>query len=162
MKRVLLITMLLLGSVLFSFAAEHIFQGRIVDSATGSGVGYATVVLTDAEGKGVSAVAADKEGNFILRYNQEGTFKLTFSSVGYASVEKSVSLGAEDEQTDLGKVALQAGVEIEGITVKPLIMEKADRLVYNVKADPEAKYRKMELEFTGTECEVTRCDLVTE
>lgn len=143
MKRVLLITMLLLGSVLFSFAAEHIFQGRIVDSATGSGVGYATVVLTDAEGKGVSAVAADKEGNFILRYNQEGTFKLTFSSVGYASVEKSVSLGAEDEQTDLGKVALQAGVEIEGITVKPLIMEKADRLVYNVKADPEAKYRKM-------------------
>lgn len=143
MKRVLLITMLLLGSVLFSFATEHIFQGRIVDSATGSGVGYATVVLSDAEGKGVSAVAADKEGNFILRYNQEGTFKLTFSSVGYASVEKSVSLGAEDEQTDLGKVALQAGVEIEGITVKPLIMEKADRLVYNVKADPEAKYRKM-------------------
>ena len=53
MKRVLLITMLLLGSVLFSFAAEHMFQGRIVDSATGSGVGYATVVLTDAEGKGV-------------------------------------------------------------------------------------------------------------
>lgn len=143
MKRIVLILVLLCSTPLCSIAAEHILQGRVIDSASGSGVGYATVVLSDAEGKGVAAVAADKEGSFTLRYNKEGSYTLTFSSVGYASVERKITLGNADEQTDLGKVALQAGVEIEGITVKPLVMEKADRLVYNVKADPEAKYRKM-------------------
>ena len=143
MKRIVLILVLLCSTPLCSIAAEHILQGRVIDSASGSGVGYATVVLSDAEGKGVAAVAADKEGSFTLRYNKEGSYTLTFSSVGYASVDRKITLGNADEQTDLGKVALQAGVEIEGITVKPLIMEMSDRLVYNVKADPEAKYRKM-------------------
>lgn len=143
MKRIVLILVLLCSTPLCSIAAEHILQGRVIDSALGSGVGYATVVLSDAEGKGVAAVAADKEGSFTLRYNKEGSYTLTFSSVGYASVDRKITLGNADEQTDLGKVALQAGVEIEGITVKPLVMEMSDRLVYNVKADPEAKYRKM-------------------
>ncbi|MBP3382469.1 MAG: outer membrane beta-barrel protein [Tidjanibacter sp.] len=143
MKRIFLIVILLFGSVTGVFAAEHILQGRIVDSVSGNGVGYATVVLTDARGKGVSAVAADKEGAFSLFYNKEGVFKLVISSVGYATIEKNIEFGNENESTNLGDISLQAGVEIEGITVKPLVIEKDDRLVYNVKADPEAKYSKM-------------------
>ena len=129
MKRLLLFIILLFGSVTGVFAAEHILQGRIVDSASGNGVGYATVVLTDARGKGVSAVAADKEGAFSLFYNKEGAFKLVISSVGYATVEKNIELGEDNESTNLGDISLQAGVEIEGITVKPLVIEKDDRLV---------------------------------
>lgn len=143
MKRGIFVLALLFASINTLFAAEHILQGRVVDTTSGSGVGYATVVLTSAEGKGVSAVAADKDGNFTLHYNKEGSYTLTFSSVGYAAVEKSIEFGTENTTLDLGNVALQAGVEIEGITVKPLVVEKADRLVYNVTADPEAKYRKM-------------------
>ena len=143
MKRIFLFIILLFGSVTGVFAAEHILQGRIVDSASGNGVGYATVVLTDARGKGVSAVAADKEGAFSLFYNKEGVFKLVISSVGYATIEKNIEFGNENESTNLGDISLKAGVEIEGITVKPLVIEKDDRLVYNVKADPEAKYSKM-------------------
>lgn len=143
MKRIFLFIIFLFGSATCVFAAEHILQGRIVDSASGSGVGYATVVLTDAKGKGVSAVAADKEGAFSLFYNKEGAFKLVISSVGYTTVEKNIELGEENKNTNLGDITLQAGVEIEGITVKPLVIEKEDRLVYNVKADPEAKYSKM-------------------
>ncbi len=143
MKRGIFVLALLFASINTLFAAEHILQGRVVDTASGSGVGYATVVLTSAEGKGVSAVAADKDGNFTLRYNKEGSYTLTFSSVGYATVEKSIEFGTENTTLDLGNVALQAGMAIESITVKPLVVEKADRLVYNVTADPEAKYRKM-------------------
>ena len=143
MKRIFLFIILLFGSVTSVFAAEHILQGRIVDSASGSGVGYATVVLTNARGKGVSAVAADKEGAFSLFYNKDGVFKLVISSVGYATIEKSIEFGKENESTNLGNITLQAGVEIESITVKPLVIEKEDRLVYNVKADPDAKYSKM-------------------
>ena len=77
MKRLIFILTELFGSVTFVFAAEHILQGRVIDSALGSGVGYATVVLSDAEGKGVAAVAADKEGSFTLRYNKEGSYTLS-------------------------------------------------------------------------------------
>lgn len=143
MKRLFFIIILLFGSATGVFAAEHILQGRIVDSATSSGVGYATVVLTDARGKGVSAVAADKEGAFSLRYNKDGIFKLTISAVGYSTNEKEIKLNRNDKQLDFGNITLQAGVEIEGITIKPLVVEKEDRIIYNVKADPEAKYRKM-------------------
>lgn len=142
-KLVLLTVIFLFGSTTNVFGSNYILQGRIVDSVTSGGVGYATVVLTDAKGNGVSAVAADREGTFTLHYNKEGVFKLAISSVGYATVEKNIEFGKENENTNLGDIALQAGVEIDGITVKPLVVEKEDRLVYNVKADPTAKYSKM-------------------
>ncbi len=131
------------GSVTGVFAAEHILQGCVVDSTSKNGVGYATIVLTDGDGKGVSAVAANKDGVFMLRYNKEGLYKLTISAVGYTTHEKEVKLNRNDKQLNFGNIALQAGVEIEGITIKPLVVEKEGRIIYNVKADPEAKYRKM-------------------
>ena len=143
MKRILLSVIFLFGSIIGVFAAEHILLGRVVDTTSGSGVGYATVVLTDAKGNGVSAVAADKEGAFTLFYNQGGDYKLVISSVGYSTAEQNISLDKDNSKIDLGNIAIQAGVEIESVDIKPLVIEKDDRLVYNVKADPEAKYRKM-------------------
>lgn len=124
--------------------AQTTLLGRVVDSATKRGVGYATVALL-RDTTVVSAVAARADGAFSLETKAQGEMVLEVSSVGYNAVKRQVNVvGAE---VDLGDVAIAEGVEVAAVAVtvqKPIVTADAEKLTYSVEDDPEASTSTLE------------------
>jgi len=117
-------------------------KGKIVDSATQSPLGYATVVLQDAATKSpVKASLSKNDGSFILTAPTGKSYLLTLAFVGYQS--KILPVAGADTVVYLGTILLSgASKQLATVTVsavKPLVRQEVDRLTYNVQADPESQ-----------------------
>ena len=116
--------------------------GTVVDAKTKQPVPFATVALiSTATGKPVNGAAADGEGKFTISDVAAGSYQLQFSFIGYATVEKPLTI--DGNAVNVGAVALAsvtqqlAGVRVEG--QRALIEEKVDRTVYNAEQDQTTK-----------------------
>ena len=116
--------------------------GTVVDAKTRQPVPFATVALiSTATGKPVNGAAADDQGKFTISDVVAGSYQLQFSFIGYATVEKPLTI--DGNAVNVGAVALAsvtqqlAGVRVEG--QRALIEEKVDRTVYNAEQDQTTK-----------------------
>lgn len=125
------IALVLLPCVLFS-------QVQITGKVTSEKeiISFANVVLTDGENKIVGGAITDENGVFVIK-TQQGTYKITVSFIGYTNWTKDIVL---EEDLDLGNIVLQPSQENLGEVVvearKNLIVQKTDRLVFNVENNP--------------------------
>ena len=129
---------------LFVANAQTALLGRVVDSATKRGVGYATVALL-RDTTVVSAVAARADGAFSLETKAQGKMLLEVSSVGYNVVKRQVEVVGS--KVDLGDIAISEGVEVAAVAVtvqKPIVTADAEKLTYSVEDDPEASTSTLE------------------
>jgi hypothetical protein len=107
MKNLLLI-------LLFSAAATSLWgqtphtitiKGRIIDSATQSPMGYATVALQDAATKSpVKATLSKNDGSFMLTAPAGKPYLLALAFVGYQS--KVLPVAGADSVVDMGNITL--------------------------------------------------------
>jgi len=119
-------------------ASKSSLTGTIVDATTKKGVEGATVSWSQKGGaKKSGATASDAAGKFSIAITDSGTYILRITAVGFK--EQTVSLTASVEGYHLGELALVSGTgtlaEVIIKTDKPLIEQKADRLVYNAEKD---------------------------
>jgi outer membrane receptor protein involved in Fe transport len=115
-------------------------NGQIVEKVSGKGVPFATVVIKNDSIKEVKAMACDVSGNFSLNMNSRLKYKLIVTSVGYKEI--SMPLTITQEKTDLGKLQMEEGVELQGVTItaqRPLVKMDPDKIVYSMESDPEAQ-----------------------
>lgn len=117
--------------------------GRLVDAANDKALAYATVVALDGEGRQAATAITYPDGRFSISLPRKGDYQLWFTFVGYQSLSKRITF--DNSGQDLGKIALKAGVEVQSVEIKArqLVRREADRLVYDVAADPDAKRMRM-------------------
>lgn len=115
-------------------------SGKLADSVTRKPVPFATVSLFQ-RGKATNGTLTDSAGHFELKNLFFGTYALTFSAVGYRTVQTPVwTLDAQHPTLDLGTIVLgQDAKTLQTVTVrgqKPLIEQRVDGITFNVESLP--------------------------
>ncbi len=146
MRRYLLLYLCLLASpVLFAQTATSVLvRGIVKDSAKQETLAYVTItVQAAAKDSALKSILSQENGSFELRVARDSAVQLVFAAVGYE--EKKIVTRATDTVTDIGAIMLPAiisqlgGVVVRATATRPLIKQEADRIAYDVLADPENK-----------------------
>jgi outer membrane receptor protein involved in Fe transport len=118
--------------------AKGTIAGVVIDAVSKKPIESATVAYAFKKNPQTSGtVASDAKGNFSFPIRDSGTYNLRVTVVGYK--EQHISINTTFDGYQLGQLALQPGSGILAEIVirndKPLIEQKADRLVYNAEKD---------------------------
>ncbi len=118
-------------------------RGKVMDASDGSPLEYANITALDTLGNLRASAISHPGGQFSMRLPGAGQYKVWVTFVGYRSWSKDMT--AQGKDLSLGTVALEEGEELEGASVQAtqLFSREADRFVYDVKADPDAKRMEM-------------------
>lgn len=106
-------------------------------------VEFATVRITNTgDQKIISTTLADTAGKFNLTVYEKGDYLLNISSMKADSLTERITV--RDQTTiQLADLVLYASVkQLKNVTVtakRPLITQEADRIVYDLQADPQSK-----------------------
>lgn len=115
--------------------------GRIIDSATGQPVEYASVSLSpQGTDKEIDGLMADDKGTFVLTNIPDGTYKLQIFSIGYkAGVRNNIVVSKANVKTNLGDIKLaNTSSKLAAVTIaadKNTVQYDVDKTVYNVDKD---------------------------
>lgn len=116
-------------------------EGKIIDSITSEALSFATVQLKKKNSAIVQdGVIADELGSFKFENVVTGVYDIHISFLGYkAKVVKAVETTLKNPDLTIGNISLASDSQIlEGVEIKadrPLIENKADKLVFNAEND---------------------------
>jgi outer membrane receptor protein involved in Fe transport len=116
-------------------------SGTLVDSITKQPLDYATVALFRSGGKApITGVVTDEKGNFKLNDVKAGSYKLTFTYIGYPSktIDPVVTTPSKPDKS-MGIILVSPGSKhLKEVVVQgqaPLIENHIDKIVYNAEKD---------------------------
>jgi outer membrane receptor protein involved in Fe transport len=118
-------------------------KGIVVDSTGESALSQVTIVVQEhGNSQAVKSILSKENGTFTIRNLPAGAYQLVLTCVGYKA--KAIELPASGSSSiNLGKIALAAiPTQLNEVLVsadKPLLEQNADKIIYNVEADPESK-----------------------
>ena len=136
--RSILIICSLVASIVAMAQPTCVVRGSVVD-ARGESIPYATVGANNGK-KVVTRVAADMDGAFGLELKQGENYTIEVTSVGFSPYKQDVELPHEAAY-DMGKIVMKTSTELEEVVVvsqKPIIKSDAEKITYDVTADPES------------------------
>jgi outer membrane receptor protein involved in Fe transport len=136
-------SLLLLSFLLFFIfgnTQQFNVRGKLVDSVSAKPVADASVNFLQFQTKVSTTVMSDKNGVFQTSL-LPGPYKVTITHNTFK--DKTTHLALQGPDADMGSIQLVATVkslaEVKVTAVKPFIEQQADKLIYNVEADPSAK-----------------------
>src|ERR1700761_3436954 len=117
-------------------------KGTLIDSATNTPLGYATVsIINPTTKQPLKSSLSKDDGTFEFNDIAARAYKPSVTSLGYKA--KTINITGKDVMTDVGKVIMSPssnGLSEVNITAdKPLIKQEVDRISYDIQADPESK-----------------------
>ena len=138
MRKFITLTFLLLLCPTLLLAEDYLITGTVINQETQEGVPLVTVRLMKSDSTFVTGTTCSETGVFKLDAKKAGKYILKFSSIGYNSVFKNVTLTKEAPKAELGKVSIASNdILMKAATVKTrlakLEMHK-DTFIYNVAA----------------------------
>ncbi|MCX2492874.1 TonB-dependent receptor [Pedobacter sp. PF22-3] len=120
--------------------ASFFLKGSISDSLSHSKLPFVTIKINNGEGKTIKAGVSMEDGAFNFPDVSPSSYRIEIIATGYEPKILSVNL---QKDTDLGQINLKQQVNVlneVSITANmPIIKQKADRIVYDLQADPESK-----------------------
>lgn len=133
------VTMLIFALIPGSMLAQTTISGTVTDGGTGEPLAGVNIVV---KGKVIGTIS-DADGKFYLEVNDSPPLTLTFSFIGFETLEREVTESnvtldiSLNEQTMLGQeIVVSASRVEESILESPVSIEKMDRLaVQNTSAD---------------------------
>ncbi|MEB0280812.1 MULTISPECIES: TonB-dependent receptor [unclassified Mucilaginibacter] len=115
-------------------------NGTIADSATHSKLVFITIKLNNDKNKTIRAGVTKEDGSFAFSSLAPATYHIVIIAIGYQPKIFSLDL---QKDSDLGTVVLKQQLntlkEVTVTATKPIIKQKADRIIYDLTADPESK-----------------------
>jgi outer membrane receptor protein involved in Fe transport len=130
-----LVFSLILGLVSLAAQPRHTVTGRVVNSADGAPVAFATITLAGADSVAVAGQITGPEGDFSMNSVAAGSYTLSVSFVGYETILRPISV---PEGSDAGEIRLrEAANAIAAVVVtarRPFVEQQADRYVVNVSS----------------------------
>ena len=117
-------------------------KGKIIDSITKKPLSHCTVVLLNPATKSIQqSIITGSDGFFQFSAVQCQPLALQVSLIGYRPFE--LLLKEDCDLTDIKVIQLSTMTnglkEVNIVSVKSIIKQDVDRLVYNVQADPDSK-----------------------
>ena len=133
------------GSVSFAQTGNAVsIKGNIKDSTKKEALPYVTVTLQQSgKDSALKSVLTKENGTFELSISKDTAYTLLIAAVGYA--DKTIPIAPGTADTNLGTILLRAtagqlgDVVVRATAIRPLIKQEADRIGYDVQADPESK-----------------------
>ncbi|SMC62672.1 outer membrane beta-barrel family protein [Pedobacter nyackensis] len=125
-------------------STDHHINGIVADSATKHPLPMVTVRLKKANNETVQIMVTQGDGSFKFSAVIPALYTLSVEAIGYGFKTISVDLIRFRSKTiDLQSIYLgdsMVGLKEVAITGdRPVIRRKADRIIYDLKADPESK-----------------------
>ncbi|HBY68756.1 MAG TPA: glucosamine-6-phosphate deaminase, partial [Flavobacteriaceae bacterium] len=116
------------------FAQDLSVTGNVID-ADKNPISYVNVLVYEEEATDpFKGTTTNEDGSFLLKDLEAKTYKLTFTFVGFKTVEKVISITSEE---NIGTITLQESTEtLEEAVItakKPTIQKTAGKLVFNVE-----------------------------
>jgi ferric enterobactin receptor len=121
-------------------SSKLILKGTITDSATNTKLAFVTIKLNNANGETIRAGISREDGSFAFSLLTPTTYRIVVTTLGYTSKTFLLDL---QKDTDLDLIALKKEVkslkEVSVTGSRPIIKQQADRIIYDLQADPESK-----------------------
>ncbi|RKR80116.1 outer membrane receptor protein involved in Fe transport [Mucilaginibacter gracilis] len=115
-------------------------KGTIADSASRNKLAFITIKLNNDKGETIRAGVTKEDGSFAFSSLAPATYHIVIVAIGYQPKIFSLDL---QKDSDLGTVVLKQQSnslkEVSVTATKPIIKQKADRIIYDLSADPESK-----------------------
>jgi len=120
--------------------SKLILKGSLSDSTTHDKLAFVTIKLNDDKGETIRAGVTREDGSFAFSMPKPAAYHLVILAIGYAPKTFLLDL---QKDTDLGSIGLKQQVnslkEVAITGIRPIIKQKADRIIYDLQADPESK-----------------------
>lgn len=117
-------------------------KGLVIDSLTQKPIQYMTVALKQ-DNKVIKSVVVEASGSFNFKEIQDGSYVLTAMAIGYTAKHTPLQIQSAKRSIDLGSLAVvPQSNDLKEVAVtadRPLIKQEADRITYDIQADPESK-----------------------
>lgn len=125
-------------------SANRRITGVVADSATRNPLPMVTIRLKNATNETIQIMVTQKDGSFKFPAVVPASYSVSVEAVGYVLKTISIdSLTFTSQAIDLKFIYLSGrtvGLKEVAITgERPIIRRKADRIIYDLKADPESK-----------------------
>ncbi len=125
-------------------AGDYGLRGTISDSLTNNPIDFITVNLMKSQTEVHKVDYTKNDGSFSFTGVEKGKYHLAIIGVGYKTLMVEVDLTDSTQKTlELGKLILRPDViglkEVVVTTLKPIVTQEVDRIVYDMQADPESK-----------------------
>ena len=137
-----------LGMVVIAMTAHgqtSTISGELLDSLTHEGEPYATIRVYKGK-KSETPVAMSvtgQDGKFSQKVTGQGSYLVSFTSMGRKEILRKVQLTATGGIINLGKLLVQDDTkQLQGVEVvaqKPLVKMETDKMTYDVQSDNDVK-----------------------
>lgn len=135
MKRILLLMAVIAGAAL-SAQAQRTVSGTVIDADQQDAVIGATVALLKNDSSLVANAKTNLSGQFTVTAQQDGSYILRITYVGYKTLFKSVAVSGRP--VDLGTLTMQVDSkmlkDVEVVKNLAKVYSKEDTLIYNAGA----------------------------
>ncbi|TDQ11498.1 outer membrane beta-barrel family protein [Pedobacter metabolipauper] len=147
MERKLLLTFITFLSCTYAAIAQtaastYSIKGSLIDSVSKNPAAFVTIAVKTPDKQVIKTQLSQKDGTFKVDQLPAGKFILSLLSVEYNTKTLEITLG-EKETLDLGMITISpANTQLKGVSVtaaRPLIKQEADRIAYDLQADPDSK-----------------------
>ncbi len=121
--------------------------GRITDSISQKSLSDVTVNLQQ-EGKVLKSTLTDESGKFSFTGLKTGKYQIILLTMGYSEKSFVADLSlSKQNKLDLGDLLMNTNSkqlkEVVFTAAKPLVKQEADRISYDLQADPESKVKNV-------------------
>jgi len=125
-------------------SATRLVSGLVADSSTKNPLPMVTIRLKNANNETIHVVVTREDGTFNFPKVVPASYLLSVEALGYAVKEIAIDSLAFKAQTIALKSIYLTGkmVGLKEVAItgdRPIIRRKADRIIYDLKADPESK-----------------------
>lgn len=119
----------------------HVY-GKIMDSKTKESIPFASVIILKKDSL-IAGNLTRNNGEFSIDHLPFGKFNFTVKSIGYKTIQKSISITPQNEDQDIGNIPMELDEtllkEVEVETQKSAVEMNIDRKVFNVDKNITSK-----------------------
>ena len=140
-----LLTYVLLAVAMAAQGQTTTVSGELLDSLTHEGEPFATIRVYKGRKseKPVAMSVTGQDGKFAQKVTGQGSYLISFSSMGRKEIVRKVQLTAAGGTISLGQLLVQDDAKqlkgVEVVAQKPLVKMETDKMSYDVQADNDAK-----------------------
>lgn len=122
-----------------SLQSQTTIRGRVISEDNREGLPWVNVtLLKTSDSLFVKGTTTDEKGLFALTVNEQGSYLIRFSFIGYES--RYIQVEAAGKEAETGNTELKTAASmLEGVEVaakKPMYQYENEKKVYNVTEDP--------------------------
>ena len=141
----LIVTLGMMAIAITAHGQTSTISGVLLDSLTHEGEPYATIRVYKGK-KSETPVAmsvTEKDGKFSQKVTGQGSYIVSFTSMGRKEILRKVQLTEAGGIIDLGKLLVQDDTKqlkgVEVVAQKPLVKMETDKMTYDVQSDNDVK-----------------------